>query len=127
MGWEFLLLGFGCGLLNGLLGLPGPLRLGLVPSLAFGPRMMVYFASVMSAGRLDPKTCFILSQTFFLAARKPSLAPIVLEHRSFEDSERPNVALPGPKIMRDIESIKYLTVVYVVSNFKVRWPSDLHA
>ncbi|CAK9008294.1 unnamed protein product [Durusdinium trenchii] len=53
MGLEFILLGFGSGFLNGLLGLPGPL-------------MMVYFATVLSAGRLNGKTCFILSQSFFL-------------------------------------------------------------
>eukprot|EP00435_Cladocopium_sp_Y103_P033539 s235_g8.t1 len=51
--WEFLLVGCGSGFLNGLLGLPGPL-------------MMVYFASTVSAGRIDTKTCFILSQSFFL-------------------------------------------------------------
>eukprot|EP00434_Breviolum_minutum_P012962 symbB.v1.2.011428.t1/scaffold761.1/size164655/13 len=53
MACEFLLLGFGAGFLNGLLGLPGPL-------------MMVYFASVLSAGRINAKTCFVLSQSFFL-------------------------------------------------------------
>lgn len=53
MACEFLLLGFGAGFLNGLLGLPGPL-------------MMVYFASVLSAGRINAKTCFALSQSFFL-------------------------------------------------------------
>ena len=29
--------------------------------------MMVYFASVLSAGRINAKTCFVLSQSFFLA------------------------------------------------------------
>lgn len=51
--WEFLLVSCGSGFLNGLLGLPGP-------------PLMVYVASVVGAGRINTKTCFILSQSFFL-------------------------------------------------------------
>lgn len=51
--WEFLVVGCVTGFLNGLIGLPGP-------------PMMVYTATAVGGGRISAKTCFVLTQTFFL-------------------------------------------------------------
>ncbi|CAE7162836.1 unnamed protein product, partial [Symbiodinium pilosum] len=53
MGVQFVIVGFSCGFLNGLMGLPGPL-------------MMVHFAQALSNRKMTAKTCFTLTQSFFL-------------------------------------------------------------
>ncbi|CAE7946206.1 unnamed protein product [Symbiodinium sp. KB8] len=53
MGIQFILVGFSCGFLNGLVGLPGPL-------------MMVHFAQALSNKKMTANTCYTLTQTFFM-------------------------------------------------------------
>ncbi|CAE7182962.1 unnamed protein product [Symbiodinium necroappetens] len=53
MGIQFILVGFSCGFLNGLVGLPGPL-------------MMVHFAQALSNKKMTANTCYTLTQAFFM-------------------------------------------------------------
>ncbi|CAE7358515.1 unnamed protein product [Symbiodinium natans] len=82
MGWQFTLLGFFCGLMNGLMGLAGPLA-------------MVHFSTALSNKRMTANTCYTLTQAFFMVT---TVQPDVRDAQELSSHWRLALVIPLPSL-----------------------------